>query len=128
MSRVALNETIEYVRGRRLFGTTLAAFQNTKFVLADVAAEVTAAEQLFDRAVTELDAGTLSPADAATVKLFCTEVQARTVDRCLQLHGGYGYIEDYPISQMYVDARVTRIYGGSSEVMKSIISKSLGVT
>ena len=78
-------------------------------------------------AVQELDLGTLSSADAAKVKLFCTEVQGRTVDRCLQLFGGYGYVRDYPIATMYADADVTRIYGGTSEVRKIIIARSLGL-
>jgi acyl-CoA dehydrogenase len=69
----------------------------------------------------------LSTSDAATIKLFCTEVQGRSIDRCLQLFGGYGYVTEYPIAKLYADARVTRIYGGTSEVMKTIIGKSLGL-
>ena len=73
------------------------------------------------------DRGELDPVDAARVKLFCSEMQGRVVDRCLQLHGGYGYIWEYPIARAYADARVSRIYGGSSEVMKIIIARSLGL-
>lgn len=127
MARAALAAAIEYAKGRKLFGSQLASFQNTKFVLAEVAADIEAAQQLLDRAVDDLDVGELSPADAATVKLFCTEMQARAVDRCLQIFGGYGYMREYPLADMYADARVSRIYGGSSEVMKLIISKSLGL-
>jgi len=105
----------------------LARFQNTKFELAGMAAELEAAESLLDRAVAAHVAGELTPADAAKTKLFCTETQGRVVDRCLQLHGGYGYIDEFPIARMYADARVTRIYGGTSEVLKTIISKSLGL-
>ncbi|MDI3389166.1 acyl-CoA dehydrogenase family protein [Streptomyces sp. B-S-A8] len=123
----ALNLAIDYVRQRKVFGRRVADFQNTKFVLADCATELEAAQALVDRAVTGLDAGTLTPADAAKVKLFATETQARVVDRCLQLHGGYGYMREYPISRLYADARVTRIFGGTSEVMKSVISKSLAL-
>jgi alkylation response protein AidB-like acyl-CoA dehydrogenase len=127
MATTALNDTIEYARNRKIFEQPLSSFQNTKFVLAEVATEIEAAQQFLDRAVEELDDGELSPADAAKVKLFCTEMQARAVDRCLQVYGGYGYVHDYPIATMYADARVTRIYGGSSEVMKVIIAKSLGI-
>jgi acyl-CoA dehydrogenase len=125
MSRAALELALSYSRSRLLFGKPLISFQNTKFVLAEVATEVEVAEQLIDRSVQELDAGTLTPSDAAMVKLFCTEAQGRAVDKCLQLHGGYGFMAEYPIASMYADARVTRIYGGSSEVMKVIISKAL---
>jgi acyl-CoA dehydrogenase len=127
MATAALVGTVAYAKEREMFNTTLASFQNTKFVLAEVATEIEAAQHMLDRAVTELDAGTLTPADAAKVKLFCTEVQSRAVDKCLQIHGGYGYMRDYDISGMYADARVTRIYGGTSEVMKIIIARSLGL-
>lgn len=126
-ARAALTTTIEYVKERKAFGTPVAAFQNTKFELAAVAAEIEAAQAMLDRAVGELVDGRLSGADAAKVKLFCTEMQARAVDRCLQLFGGYGYITEYPIARLYADARITRIYAGTSEVMKVIIAKSLGL-
>ncbi|MGN6780875.1 MAG: acyl-CoA dehydrogenase family protein [Marmoricola sp.] len=116
-----------YVRERQVFGQPVAAFQNTKFVLADCRTQVEAGQALVDRALGALDAGTLTAADAAVVKLFCTEMQARVIDQCLQLHGGYGYMREYPIARLYADARVTRIYGGTSEVMKSVISKSMGL-
>jgi len=126
-ARAALDATVAYVSQRRVFGTALGSFQNTKFELAAVAAEVEAGQALLDRALLALVAGELTGADAAVAKLFCTEMQARAVDRCLQLFGGYGYIAEFPIARLYADARVTRIYGGTSEVMKSIISKSLGL-
>jgi acyl-CoA dehydrogenase len=126
-ARAALEVTIEYVKNRVIFGQPVSHFQNTKFELAAVAAEIEAAECMIDRAIAELSEGVLSPVDAAKTKLFCTELQSRVVDRCLQLFGGYGYINDFPIARMYADARVSRIYGGTSEVMKSIISKSLGL-
>jgi acyl-CoA dehydrogenase len=119
--------TVEYVKSRRAFGTTIGSFQNTKFELAAVAAELAAGQALVDQAVSATLRDELSGSDAAKVKLFCTELQGRVVDRCLQLFGGYGYIKEYPIARLYADARVTRIYGGTSEVMKSIISKSLGL-
>jgi acyl-CoA dehydrogenase len=123
----ALELTVDYVTGRTVFGRPLSTFQNTKFVLAECATDVEAGQVLADRALDEHDAGGLSAADAAKVKLFCTEMQARVVDKCLQLHGGYGYVLEYPIARLYADARVTRIYGGTSEVMKSIIAKSMGL-
>jgi alkylation response protein AidB-like acyl-CoA dehydrogenase len=123
----AIAAAMDYVTDRQIFDRSLASFQNTKFVLAECATEVEAAQVLCDRAVEEHDAGELSAVDAAKIKLFCTEVQARVVDKCLQLHGGYGYILEYPIARLYADARVTRIYGGTSEVLKTIIAKSLGM-
>ena len=126
-ARAAVDAAVSYVSSRQVFGKPLASFQNTKFELAACATEVEAGQALLDRALLSLVSGSLSGADAALVKLFCTEMQARVVDRCLQLFGGYGYITEYPIARLYADARVTRIYGGTSEVMKSIISKSLGL-
>jgi len=117
----------EYVRGRTVFGKPVASFQNTKFVLADCKADVDAMQAVVDRALEALDAGELTPADAASAKLFTTELAARVIDKCLQLHGGYGYMREYPISRLYADTRVTRIYGGTSEVMRSIIAKSMGL-
>jgi acyl-CoA dehydrogenase len=126
-ARAAVAATVEYAKERRVFGQELASFQNTKFELAACATEVEAAQALLDRAMLSLTAGELSGPDAAQVKLFASEVQARVMDRCLQLFGGYGYITEFPIARLYADARVTRIYGGTSEVMKSIISKSMGL-
>ncbi|TDD90623.1 acyl-CoA dehydrogenase [Saccharopolyspora karakumensis] len=123
----ALKLATDYVKDRKVFGKSVAEFQNTKFVLAECATELEASQALVDRALAELDAGILSAADAAKVKLFSTEMQARVIDRCLQLHGGYGFMREYPIARLYADARVTRIFGGTSEVMKSVVSKSLGL-
>jgi acyl-CoA dehydrogenase len=126
-ARAALDATVAYVSARKVFGTTVGSFQNTKFELAAVAAEVEAAQALLDAAIRAHVQGRLDGVDAAKTKLFCTEMQGRVVDRCLQLFGGYGYITEFPIARLYADARVTRIYGGTSEVMKLIISKSLGL-
>ncbi|MEU4451099.1 acyl-CoA dehydrogenase family protein [Nocardioides sp. NPDC023903] len=117
----------KYVAERKVFGTTVASFQNTKFELAACKAEVDAAEAVVDRAIEAEDAGTLTAAEAASAKLFCTEVAHRVIDRCLQLHGGYGYMNEYPIARLYADNRVNRIYGGTSEVMKLIIAKDMGL-
>jgi alkylation response protein AidB-like acyl-CoA dehydrogenase len=117
----------KYVQERTVFGQSVASFQNTKFELAACKAEVDAAEAVVDRALEAHDKRELTAADAASAKLFCTEVAARVIDRCLQLHGGYGYMNEYPIARLYADNRVNRIYGGTSEVMKSIIAKSMGL-
>ncbi|MGK8486502.1 acyl-CoA dehydrogenase family protein [Nocardia asiatica] len=127
-ARAAITATVEYTKQRKAFGTPVASFQNTKFELAAMSAEVEAAQTMADRAVLDLVEGTLSGADAARVKLFCTEVQARVVDRCLQLFGGYGYMTEYPIARLYTDARVARIYAGTSEVMKMIVARDLGLS
>ena len=116
-----------YTQERTVFGKPVASFQNTKFELAACQAEVDAAQAVADRALEALDADELTPAEAASAKLFCTEVAHRVIDRCLQLHGGYGFINEYPIARLYADNRVNRIYGGTSEVMKIIIAKDMGL-
>jgi acyl-CoA dehydrogenase len=126
-ARAAFDVTVEYVNGREVFGKRLGSFQNTKFELAAVATELEAGQVLLDRAVQAYDEGELTGPDAAKVKLFCSEVQGRTVDRCLQLFGGYGYMLEYPIARFFADARVSRIYAGTSEVLKMIIAKDLGL-
>jgi alkylation response protein AidB-like acyl-CoA dehydrogenase len=123
----ALAETLQYVHDRKAFGTSIASFQNSKFVLAELATDIEVAQAYVDRCVDRLNAKQLDAADAAKAKLYCTELQGRVIDKCVQLHGGYGYMTEYPITRRYADARVTRIYGGTSEVMKSVISKSLGL-
>ncbi|PVG81908.1 acyl-CoA dehydrogenase [Nocardioides gansuensis] len=126
-ARAAVRFAQEYVEQRIIFGKPVASFQNTKFELAACKAEVDAAEAVTDRALEALDAGELTAAEAASAKLFCTEVAHRVIDRCLQLHGGYGFINEYPIARLYADNRVNRIYGGTSEVMKTIIAKDMGL-
>ncbi|MDX6362466.1 MAG: acyl-CoA dehydrogenase [Streptomyces sp.] len=126
-AEAALRHATRYVKDRTVFGQPVASFQNTKFVLAECATEAEAARLFADRALELHDAGELTIADAAKAKLFCTEVADRVIDKCLQLHGGYGYINEYPIARLYADARVSRIYGGTSEVMKIVIAKSLGL-
>ena len=121
----AIELTLDYVRERKAFGTPIASFQNTKFVLAGLSARVVAGRQLVDAALEELDAGTLTVADAARVKLYTTELQAEVVDACLQLHGGYGYMLEYPIARAFTDYRITRVFGGTSEVQRDLISRKL---
>jgi alkylation response protein AidB-like acyl-CoA dehydrogenase len=126
-AKAALQWTVDYVKERRAFGQPIGSFQNTKFVLAEVKTEVDIAQAYVDRCVLRLNEGELSASNAAEAKYWCTELQKRAVDRCLQLFGGYGYMSEYPIARAYADARVTSIYGGTSEVMKTIIAKSLGL-
>jgi alkylation response protein AidB-like acyl-CoA dehydrogenase len=117
----------KYTQERKIFGNAVASYQNTKFELAACKAEVDAAQAVADRALEAHEVGELTAAEAASAKLFCTEVASRVIDRCLQLHGGYGYINEYPIARLYADSRVNRIYGGTSEVMKTIIAKDMGL-
>ncbi len=124
-AKAALDWTVEYVKERTAFGTTIASFQNTKFVLAEVATEVAVAQPFIYQCLLKLNEGTLTPAEAAMAKLHGTELQNRVTDRCLQLFGGYGFMTEYPIGPAYVDARVATIYGGTSEIMKTIISKDV---
>jgi alkylation response protein AidB-like acyl-CoA dehydrogenase len=126
-ARAAFDNTLRYVQERKAFSTTIGSFQNTKFVLAEIVTEIDIAQTFVDRCVDLLNAGELDVADAAKAKWWCTELQGRVIDRCLQLHGGYGYMTEYPVSRAYADARVTRIYGGTTEIMKGVVSKSLGL-
>ncbi|SDI20845.1 Acyl-CoA dehydrogenase [Actinokineospora alba] len=126
-AKAAVRFAQDYVTQREVFGKPVAAFQNTKFELAACKSEVDALEAVVDRALEAHDDGDLTAADAASVKLFATEAASRVIDRCLQLHGGYGYINEYPITRLYADNRVNRIFGGTSEVMKTIIAKDMGL-
>ena len=125
--RAALDWTLEYVKERTAFGKTIGSFQNTRFVLAEVATELEIAQTFVDRCVRLLNETRLTAEDAAMAKWWCTELQKRAIDRCLQLFGGYGYMLEYPIARAYTDARVTTIYGGTTEIMKEIIGKQLGL-
>jgi alkylation response protein AidB-like acyl-CoA dehydrogenase len=124
-ARTAFEQTAAYVRERNAFGTSIGSFQNSRFVLAEISTEIDVAQAYVDQCVQALSAGDLSAVDAAKAKWWCTELQGRVVDRCVQLHGGYGYMLEYPIARAYADARVTRIYGGATEIMKELIGRSL---
>jgi alkylation response protein AidB-like acyl-CoA dehydrogenase len=126
-ANAALRWALEYVKERHAFGATIGSFQNTKFVLAEVATDVAVAQAYIDQCVVALSSGDLTAAEAAQAKLYGTELQHRSADRCLQLFGGYGYMVEYPIARTYADARISLIYGGTSEIMKTIIAKSLGL-
>jgi len=122
-----LDWTLDYVRERKAFGQSIGSFQSSRFTLAELRGEVDVARVYIDRCVLALDAAELTPEDAATAKWWCTDLQGRVADRCLQLFGGYGYMLEYPIARAWADARVTRIYGGANEIMKEIVGRSLGL-
>jgi acyl-CoA dehydrogenase len=121
----ALETTIAYVKERRAFGKQIIDFQNTQFKLAECKTEATVAKIFCNHATQLLLEGKLDPYMASMAKLWLTEVQCRVVDECLQLHGGYGYMNEYPIARMYADSRVQKIYGGTNEIMKLLIARSL---
>jgi alkylation response protein AidB-like acyl-CoA dehydrogenase len=126
-ARAAFDQTVAYVRERRAFGASIGTFQNTRFVLAEIATELDVAQAFVDQCVTALSDRELTVEDAAKAKWWCTELQGRVIDRCVQLHGGYGYMLEYPIARAFADARVTRVYGGATEIMKEIIGRSLSL-
>ncbi len=122
-----LAETLDYVRQRKAFGSPIASFQHSQFVLAELATEIDIARTYLDDCLAEHLNGELSAARAARLKWWTTDLQVRTADRCLQLHGGYGYMREYSVSRAFVDARIQTIYGGTNEIMKTIIAKDLGI-
>jgi alkylation response protein AidB-like acyl-CoA dehydrogenase len=123
-----LDMTVEYCTNRKAFGSPIGAFQNTRFEMAQIATEVELGRAFVERCIEEVRRGELTAEKAAMAKWWCTEMHKRAVDTCLQLHGGYGYMREYPIARAYLDARVTTIYGGTTEIMKEIIGRSvLGV-
>ncbi|AWK76481.1 MULTISPECIES: acyl-CoA dehydrogenase family protein [Rhodococcus] len=126
-ARAALELTLEYTKERTAFGQKVGSFQNSRFSLAEMHSEILIATTFVDKCVLAHNAGELSAEEAAVAKWWCSDLQNRVVDRCLQLHGGYGYMSEYPIARAFVDARVQRIYGGTNEIMKEIIGRSLGV-
>jgi alkylation response protein AidB-like acyl-CoA dehydrogenase len=126
-ARAAFENTLRYVQERRAFGQPIGSFQHSRFVLAEIATEIDVAQTFVDRCVDDLNTGELAADDAAKAKWWTTELQGRVVDRCVQLHGGYGYMLEYPVARAFTDARVSRIYGGTTEIMKDVIGKSLGL-
>ena len=121
----ALELTIEHTKNRRAFGQALIDMQNTRFVLAGIKTEATIARVFIDRCVEDMLAGRMDTVRASMAKYWISDLQCKVIDQCVQLFGGYGYMLEYPIAQMYVDARVQRIYGGANEIMKEIIARSL---
>ncbi len=123
----AFDITMGYVKERKAFGQTIADFQNTRFKMADMRMNIDVAQAFVDQCVEEHNRGELTADTAAKAKLFTSELEGRVMDECVQLHGGAGYMDEYPICRMYLNARVSRIYAGSSEVMREIIARSIGL-
>lgn len=119
--------TLSYVKERTAFGRPIGSFQHNRFVLAEMATEIEVARTFTDRCMEAHLTGDLSASDAAMAKWWTTELQKKVIDQCLQLHGGYGYMSEYPVAKAYLDARVQTIYGGTTEIMKEIVGRSLGV-
>ena len=125
-ARSMLNWTSEYAAERTAFGQSIGSFQNSRFELAEMHTEITIAEVFIDRCITALNAGELNTEEASMAKWWTTDLQKRVADTCVQLHGGYGYMSEYPIARAFTDARVSSIYGGTNAIMKEIIGRSMG--
>ncbi|MEX2504223.1 MAG: acyl-CoA dehydrogenase family protein [Egicoccus sp.] len=123
----AVEQTVAYAKQRQAFGRPIGSFQNSRFTLAELHTEVTIGRQFVDRCIELHNEGRLSVDEAAMAKYWTTDMLGRVVDACVQLHGGYGYMREYPIARAYVDARVQRIYGGTNEIMKEIIGRTMGL-
>jgi len=121
----ALDITVEYVKERMAFGQSVADFQNTRYKLAEMKTDIELSRALAEKYTKIFIEGTLSSAEASMLKLAASEMQGRIADQCVQMFGGYGYMSEYPISRAYLDARIQRIYGGTSEIMKELISRSV---
>ena len=126
-AQVAFDLTMDFITNRRLFGRPLGAFQNARFRMAEMRMQIDVAQVFVDQCVVLHNAGKLTPQMAAEAKLLASELEGRVMDECLQLHGGAGYMEEYRISRMFADARISRIYAGSSEVMKEILARGIGL-
>ena len=126
-AQTAFDLTLDFVKERRAFGKPIGAFQNTRFKMATMRAELDMAQTYADQCVLLLNAGELKAEDASAAKLLTSELEARVMDECVQLHGGAGYMNEYRICRMYADARISRIFAGTSEIMREIIGRSLGL-
>jgi alkylation response protein AidB-like acyl-CoA dehydrogenase len=126
-AETVLANTLEYCKTRTAFGKPIGSFQNSRFVLAELATEVEIARIYIDKCISEHNESRFSAVDAAMAKWWTTELQKRVIDSCLQLHGGYGYMLEYPVAKAFIDSRVQTIYGGTTEIMKEIVGRSLGV-
>nr|ART35599.1 A67 [uncultured bacterium] len=126
-AQTAFDITLDYVKERKAFGKPIGAFQNTRFKMASMRAELDALQTYVDQSVLLLNAGELTAEDASAAKLLASELEGRVMDECVQLHGGAGYMEEYRISRMYTDARISRIFAGTSEIMREIIGRGLGL-
>ena len=126
-AQAAIDWTVDYVKERKVFGQPVAAFQNTRFTLAELQTEVQVARVFVDKCLELLLANTLDTATASMAKYWCSDLQCKVMDECVQLFGGYGYMWEYPITRAYADARVQRIYGGTNEIMKEVITRAMGL-
>jgi alkylation response protein AidB-like acyl-CoA dehydrogenase len=126
-ARETWRHTLQYAKDRKAFGQSIGSFQHNRFVLAELDTELDIAEQYVDRCLRAVVDGELTAVEAAKAKWWCTELAKKTVDSCLQLYGGYGYMSEYRISKDYVDTRVATIYGGTTEIMKDIVGRDLGL-
>ena len=126
-AQAAIDRTITYVKERKVFGTTVASYQNTRFTLAELQTQVQIARVFVDKCLEMVLQGTLDTATASMAKYWCSDLSCKVMDECLQLFGGYGYMWEYPIARAYADARVGRIYGGTNEIMKEVITRSMGL-
>jgi alkylation response protein AidB-like acyl-CoA dehydrogenase len=126
-AEAALDMTLPYVKERTAFGKPIGSFQNSRFAMAEMKTEIAVTRAFVDQCITRHCAGELAIDEAAMAKWWTTELLSRVTDRCLQLHGGYGYTHEYPISRAWVDARITRIYGGTTEIMKELVGRSMGL-
>ena len=126
-AQAAIDWTVDYVKNRKLFGTTVASFQNTRFKLAELQTEVQIGRVFVDRCMEALLEDKLDTATASMAKYWCSDLQGKVLDECVQLHGGYGFMWEYPVARAWADARVQRIYGGTNEIMKELITRSMGL-
>jgi alkylation response protein AidB-like acyl-CoA dehydrogenase len=126
-AQAAIDWTVAYTKERKVFGTTVASYQNTRFTLAEAQTEVQVARVFVDKCIELMLLGKLDTTTASMAKYWCSDLQCKVIDECLQLHGGYGYMWEYPIARAYADARVQRIYGGTNEIMKEVITRSMGL-
>jgi alkylation response protein AidB-like acyl-CoA dehydrogenase len=126
-ARAVFDVTLDYVKQRKAFGQPIGSFQNSRFAMAEMLSEISIAQAYVDQCVLAHTGGELTAQEAAMAKWWCAELQNRVADRCLQLHGGYGYMSEYPIARAFVDARIQKIYGGTNEIMKEIIGRSIGL-
>ena len=126
-SQAVIDETIAYVKERKVFGQAVAAYQNTRYTLAELQTQVQVARVFVDKCIELLLVDGLDTATASMAKYWCSDLQCKVMDECVQLHGGYGYMWEYAVTRQYADARVQRIYGGTNEIMKEVISRSMGL-
>jgi alkylation response protein AidB-like acyl-CoA dehydrogenase len=127
-AQAAIDWTVQYTQDRKVFGQAVANFQNTRYKLAEMQTEVQIAQVFIDKCCELVNVGQLDTQTASMAKYWCTDLQCKVMDECVQLHGGYGYMWEYPITRAFADARVQRIYGGTNEIMKEVISRSMGLS